>query len=118
MVASFDDDLGHLKGFALHELGRDEDARAWAKHVIQGGILPGGETYFYASALHSDIGEFEMGDKAISLDYLRSALANGYGSLYEMKVNENPYVNMKLVRRYPEFNTILEQNETNFQERR
>lgn len=117
-VASFDDDLAHLKGFALHELGRDEEARAWAKHVIQEGILPGGETYFYASALHSDIGENEMGDKAISLDYLRSALANGYGSLYEMKVNENPYVNMKLVRRYPEFNTILEQNETNFQERR
>lgn len=117
-VAEMDNDMHNLKGFALHELGREDDARAWAKQIVADGILPGGETYFYAAALHSDIGEFEMGDKAISLDNLRSALANGYGSLYEMKVNENPYVNLKLVRRYPEFNTILEQNQTNFQERR
>lgn len=117
-VAQMDNDIHHLKGFALHELGQEDDARAWAKKIVEDGILPGGESYFYAAALHSDIGEYEMGDKAICLDNLRSALANGYGSLYEMKVNENPYVNLKLVRRYPEFNTILEQNQTNFQERR
>ena len=107
-----------LKGFALHELGRDDEARAWAKKIINDGILPGGETYFYAAALLSDIGVVNQGDNSQAVEYLRSALANGYGSLYEMNINEDPYVNFKLVRRFPEFKTILEQNQTNFQERR
>ena len=109
-------DMYSLKGFALHEIGRDEEARAWAKQIIQDGILPGGLTYYYAAALMSDIGTDE--DAKMAVEYLRSALANGYGSLYEMNINEDPYVNLKLLRRYPEFKTILDQNQTNFQERR
>lgn len=107
-----------LQGFALHELNRDEEARTWAKQIIKDGILPGGKSYFIASALLSDIGNFEAGDKSLSLEYLRSALANGYGSLQEVKVNEDPYVNLKLVRRYEDFNTVLDQNTDNFKERR
>lgn len=117
-VASLGNDMYSLKGFALHELGRDQEAREWAKQIIQDGVLPGGEMYFYASALLSDIGEVDKGDNSLSVEYLRSALANGYGSLYEMTINEDPYVNLKLVRRYPEFKSIIEQNQTNFQERR
>lgn len=111
-------DFKSLRGFALHELGNDLEARDWAKQIIQDGILPGGQTYLVASALYSDIGDVEMGDKASSIECLRSALANGYGSLYEVTVNEAPYVNLKLVRRYPEFKTIVEQNEDCFKERR
>lgn len=111
-------DYSSLRGFALHELGKDLEARDWAKQIIQDGILPGGQTYITASALYSDIGDVEMGDKGASIECLRSALANGYGSLYEVKANEAPYVNLKLVRRYPEFSTILEQNEDCFKERR
>ena len=112
------DDIYSLRGFALHELGRDEDARAWAQQVILDNKIVGGQSYILASALLSDIGDYEAGDKAKSIDYLRSALANGYGSLHELKVNETPYVNMKLVRRYPDFNTVMEQNSTNFEIRR
>lgn len=111
-------DYNSLRGFALHELGNDMEARDWAKQIIQDGILPGGQTYITASALYSDIGDVEMGDKGASIDCLRSALANGFGSLYEIKVNESPYVNLKLVRRYPEFNTIIEQNEDCFKVKR
>ncbi len=111
-------DYNSLRGFALHELGNDLEARDWAKQIIQDGILPGGQTYITASALYSDIGDVEMGDKGASIECLRSALANGYGSLYEVKANEFPYVNLKLVRRYPEFSTILEQNAECFKERR
>ena len=32
--------------------------------------------------------------------------------------NETPYVNLKLVRRYPEFLTIIDQNSANFQVKR
>lgn len=111
-------DYNSMRGFALHELGKDIEARDWAKQIIQDGILPGGQAYITASALYSDIGDVEMGDKGASIEALRSALANGYGSLYEIKVNESPYVNLKLVRRYPEFETILEQNTDCFKERR
>lgn len=111
-------DYASLRGFALHELGNDLEARDWAKQIIQDGILPGGQTYITASALYSDIGDVEMGDKGASIECLRSALANGYGSLYDVKVNEFPYVNLKLVRRYAEFEEIMNQNADNFKERR
>ena len=81
--------------------------------IIDKGVMPGGECYYYASALLSD-----MGDEAQAIDYLRSALANGYGSLFEVKVNEDPYVNLKLVRRAADFNSVVEQNQQAFQERR
>ncbi|MBR6285003.1 MAG: tetratricopeptide repeat protein, partial [Muribaculaceae bacterium] len=58
-VAEMGADLHHYAGFALHELGRDDEARQWADQVIQDGILPGGESYVYAAALLSCIGDFE-----------------------------------------------------------
>ncbi len=117
-MLSLGNDYTSLRGFALHEMGKDLEARDWAKKIIQDGILPGGKAYVVASALYSDIGDVEMGDKGNSIEALRSALANGYGSLYEIKVNEAPYVNLKLVRRYPEFSTIVDQNADCFKERR
>lgn len=112
------DDINSLRGFALHELGRDDEARAWAKKIIQDNRIIGGQSYIIASALLSCIGDYNAGDKDQSIDYLRSALANGYGSVYELTVNETPYVNMKLVRRYPNFQTIIDQNSTNFEVKR
>ena len=117
-AANADDQMYYLRGFALHELGREEDARQWARQIIDKGILPGGECYFVAAALLSDIGEFEAGDKTQAINYLRSALANGYGSRHELLRNEDPYVNMKLARRYSDFQTLIDQNTFNFQERR
>lgn len=117
-VASLSSDMYNLKGFALHELGRDDSAREWAKEIIEKGVLPGGNMYYYAAAVLSDLGDDEKGDNRQAMEYLRSALANGYGSLYEMNINEDPYINLKLLRRNPEFKTVIEQNQTNFQERR
>lgn len=117
-VLACGDDMSSLRGFALHELGREDEARAWANQIIQDNRIIGGQSYFLASALLSDIGDYETGDKAKSMEYLRSALANGYGNLHEMKVNETPYVNLKLVRRYPDFQTVLDQNQLNFEIRR
>lgn len=104
-------DLKSLKGFALHEVGRDDEARTWAQDIIRDNVLPGGESYACASALLSD-----MGDNDQALKYLESALANGYGSLYEVRDNVDPYVNLKLVRRHAEFQTLVDRYETNFQE--
>ena len=117
-VLACGDDMSSLRGFALHELGRNDEARAWANQIIQDNRIIGGQSYFLASALLSDIGDYEAGDKTKSMEYLRSALANGYGNLHEIKVNETPYVNLKLVRRYPDFQTTLDQNQLNFEIRR
>ena len=110
--------MSSLRGFALHELGRADEARQWANQIIQDNKIIGGQSYVIASALLSCIGDFNAGDKDKSLDYLRSALANGYGSVHELMNNETPYVNLKLVRRYPNFLTIIDQNNTNLEVKR
>ena len=102
-------DMHQLRGFALHEVGRDDEARQWAKDIIQAGILPGGESYYYAAALLSDIG-----DSDAAYQYMENCLANGFGSIYEVKVNENPYVNLKLVRRHPYFGELVDRYAANF----
>lgn len=108
-------DMNSLRGFALHELGRDDEARQWANQIIQDNKIVGGQSYITASALLSCIGDYEAGDKDKSVDYLRSALANGYGSIHQLLENETPYVNLKLARRYPNFLTVIDQNNANFQ---
>ena len=43
-------------------------------------------------------------------------LAYGFGSAFELKVNEDPYVNLKLVRRHPDFGKLVDQYGSNFVE--
>ncbi len=105
-------DMASLRGFALHEMNRPEEARAWAQQIIQDNPLPGGESYYYAAALLSD-----MGDNQAAMKYFDSALANGYGSLYDVRINEAPYVNLKLLRRDAGYNQMVTNYQTNFQER-
>ena len=104
--------LHSLVGFALHELGRDSEAAAWADKLIQNYTATGGETYYYAAALHA-----AMGNKAQAMKYLESCLANGYGGLYDIKFNNDPYVNLAPLRNDPSFNTLLNNYQLNFQER-
>ena len=79
---------------------------------VMSNSLPGGEAYAVAAALLSDIGDNDQ-----ALKYLESALANGYGSLYEVTMSEEPYVNLKLVRRHPDFNITIERYTENFIEK-
>lgn len=106
-----DDTMYSLKGFAMHELGDDAGARQWAQKIIDNGILPGGECYFYAAALLSYIGD---NDKA--MEYWASALANGFGSAFEAKINGDPYLNLAMLRSAPNFSILLDQNSHNFEE--
>ncbi|MBR5117253.1 MAG: tetratricopeptide repeat protein [Muribaculaceae bacterium] len=107
-----DDDVTSLRGFALHELNRDTEAAAWAEQKIHELPSTGGDTYFYAAALQA-----AMGNKAQGLKYLESCLANGYGGLYDIKVNDAPYVNLAPLRSEPTFNMLVNQSQFNFQER-
>lgn len=107
-----DDELTSLRGFALHELGRDAEANDWAQSKINQMSLTGGEAYYYAAALQA-----AMGNKAQGIKYLESCLANGYGGLYDIKFNEDPYVNLAPLRSEPAFNMLISQSQLNFQER-
>ncbi|MBQ5408490.1 MAG: tetratricopeptide repeat protein [Muribaculaceae bacterium] len=107
-----DDDMTSLRGFALHELGRDSEANAWAENKIKELSATGGETYYYAAALQA-----AMGNKAQGIKYLESCLANGYGGLYDIKFNEAPYVNLSALRSEPTFNMLVNNSQLNFQER-
>lgn len=113
LIAGGDTDMESLRGFALHEMARADEARAWAEQIIKDEPAIGGEAYYYAAALMSD-----MDDNDKAMQYLETALANGYGNLYEVMINENPYVNLKLVRRHDGFKSLIEKYQTAFQERR
>ena len=107
-----DEDCTSLRGFALHELGRDTEATAWGEQKIKEMSATGGEAYYYAATLQA-----AMGNKAQGIKYLESCLANGYGGLYNVKINDAPYVNLEPLRTEPAFNMLLEQSQLNFQER-
>lgn len=107
-----DDDVTSLRGFALHELNRDNEAAEWAEQKIKESSPIGGEAYYYAAALQA-----AMGNKAQGMKYLESCLANGFGGLYDIKVNAAPYVNLAPLRNEPTFNMLLNQSQLNFQER-
>ena len=59
-----------------------------------------------------------MGEDKLAIEAFKKCLANGFGSLFEVRVNEDPYVNLKLVRRLADFETLVSQSQINFQERR
>jgi len=105
------DDAYSLKGFALYELGRNAEATNWAANIA-GNALPGGETAFYAAALMA-----KMGNNDLANDYLKQALDNGYGSLYEINVNKLPYVNIAPLRAASNFSSLATTYQQNFQER-
>ena len=105
-------DITSLRGFALHEMGDDREANAWAEQMINLYPAVGGEAYYYAAALQA-----AMGNKAQGIKYLETCLANGYGGLFDIKFNEDPYVNIAPLRSEPAFEMLLNQSQLNFQER-
>lgn len=112
MLTLPDEELTSLRGFALHELGRDTEANAWAERYIKEMSATGGEAYYYAAALQA-----AMGNKAQGIKYLESSLANGYGGLYDIKFNDAPCVNVAPLRSEPAFNMLVNNSQHNFQER-
>lgn len=112
VLALPDEDVTSLRGFALHELGRDSEASAWAEGMISKTSANGGVAYYYAAALQA-----AMGNKAQGIKYLESCLANGYGGLYDINLNNDPYVNLAPLRGEASFKTLVSQSQLNFQER-
>ena len=94
--------LESLRGFALHQLGRDAEAAKWCEDIVKDNLVAGGEAYFTAAVLMSQCGKAE-----VALDYLDKALANGYGSYYDVMINESPLTSLEDVRYMEQFKTIV-----------
>lgn len=108
-LSRFSDDLFDLKGFALSELGRDDEMYSWLDHVTAQKI-PGGESFYYAASLMD-----KRGNVIREVDYLRQALELGYGSLYRLRDDIFSPIGIKTLREAPDFHLLLEQAQRNFE---
>lgn len=100
-VSRFGDDLYDLRGFALSELGRDNDMYEWLEKVTKKN-LPGGENLYYAAALMA-----MRGNNIGAMDYLRRAVEQGYGSLHMLRDDIFSPVSIKSLRDTPDFQQLL-----------
>ncbi len=98
-----------LRGFALHQLGRDDEAVKWCEDIVKNNSVAGGEAYFVAAVLMSQCGNADA-----ALDYLDKALASGYGSYYDVMINESPMTSLEDVRYMEQFKTIVEKYDSLF----
>ena len=101
-VALMGDDPQDLKGVALSELSRDNDAFIWLRNITSA-LQPGGENYYYAALFMA-----AKGDNFRALDFLQKAVENGFSSLYRLRDDALSPVNLKSLRSEPEFELLLD----------
>ena len=101
-VLQLDDNINSLHGVALCVLGRKDEAKAWADKVIADYPTAGGESYYTAAVVYTMCGDYEK-----ALDYLESALANGYGNYYTIYDYREGDVNLLPLRSLPRFKEIV-----------
>ncbi len=99
-----------LRGFALHELGRDDEAAQWCESIVKEEKRSGGEARFVAAVVMSLCGR---ADDAIA--YLDQALAHGYGSYYDVMDNETPLRSLRQVRHLEKFKSTVEAHKSLFE---
>lgn len=104
------DDPENLRGFALSELGRDNEAFTWL-NKLTAAATPGGENFFTA-ALFMAI----RGDNFKALEYVQQALDNGYSSLYKLRYDKLSALNLGSLRDEPAFATAIDKAILNFNE--
>ncbi len=109
-VARFSDDLYDFRGFALSELGRDNEMYGWLDKVTKQ-KQPGGENFYYAAALMA-----LRSNNITAMDYLRQAIEQGYGSLRLLRDDIFSPIGIKSLREEPDFQLLLEKAQPNFQE--
>ena len=109
-AASLSDDLYDLRGIAMNELGRGNEALAWVRQVTATS-LPGGENYYYAAVLMT-----LRGDHFRANEYLQRALDLGYGSLYRLRYDDLSLIGIKALRGEQGFDLLIDKARRNFME--
>lgn len=108
LMTKLGDDMYDLKGLALSELGRDNDALAWLQKITAAN-MPGGENFYYAAVLMA-----LRGDNYKAMEYLQRAIDNGYGSLYRLQYDTLSPVSLESLRHAPGFDLLMDKAQRNF----
>lgn len=102
LTAETDD---YYRAFALHELGRDDEATTWMTRYIAEAKGGKEEAYYIGAILYSYIG-----DDAQALSYLEAALSAGYGNKYNITQNNLPYLHLRYLARNSAFDRLVDQH--------
>ena len=103
-------DVYDLKGIALSELGRDNEALKWLNSITTTN-LPGGENFFYAAIFMA-----LRGDNYKAMEYAQKAVDAGYASKYRLLYDELSPLNLKSLRDDPGFQLLMDKAMRNFVE--
>ena len=109
-ITMLSDEVEDLKGFALSELERDNEAFIWLQKVASAKV-PGGENLYYAAVFMA-----LRGDDYNAIDYLQKALDNGYSSLYNLNFDVLSPLSLKSLREKPNFTLMVDKAQRNFVE--
>ena len=104
------DDVYDLKGFAMSEAGRDDDAYAWLQR-ISSTATAGGENFYYAAALMA-----LRGDNFRAMDFLQKAIDMGYGSRHRLVNDVLSPISIQSLRSEQGFDLLVDKAQRNFVE--
>lgn len=108
IVTRLSDAAENLKGIALGNLGRDNEALKWLNSVTSSSI-PGGEN-FYVAALFMAL----RGDNFKAMEYAQRAIDQGFGSLYKLRDDDLSPLSLKALRNEPNFDLLIDKAQRNF----
>lgn len=104
-------DVYSLKGLALQELGRDNEALKWLQDISRANVS-GGDNFYYAAVLMA-----MRGDNFKAMEYMQKAIDNGYGSKYALTADKLSFINLGSLRDEPQFPVMVEKAMPNFIEK-
>lgn len=110
VVTRLSDDVEDLKGIALSQLARDNDALKWL-NTITGLNMPGGENFYYAAVFMA-----LRGDQFKGMEYAQRAIDLGYGSLLNLKYDILSPLSLQSLRGEPGFDLLIDKAQRNFVE--
>ncbi len=97
-----DSDNEPLRGFALSQMGRKAEAGSWCESLVAGNSRAGGEDCYVAAVVMA-----QSGNADAAIRYLDKALSQGYGSRYDVLVNETPLRSLESIRHLETFKEII-----------
>ena len=101
-VALMGDDPQDMRGLALSELSRDNDAFKWLNRITAA-PQTGGENYYYAALFMA-----AKGDNYRALDFVQKAIDNGFGSVYRLRDDVLSPLNLKSLRGEPQYELLMD----------
>ena len=110
VITHLSDNVEDLKGIALSQLGRDNEALKWL-NTITGINMPGGANFYYAAVFMA-----LRGDNYKAMEYTQRAIDLGYGSLLNLKYDNLSPISLKALRSEPGFDLLIDKAQRNFYE--